>query len=438
MIRPRRFQGGFCMDSSIYQNYILILKEELIPALGCTEPIAIAYAAAEAAALLPEAPVRMEVWCSGNIIKNVKSVTVPNSGGMKGIEAAAVLGMTGGDPRRKLEVLSAVTEEHICRTRELLRAGFCSCHLAENVSNLYILVKLSGGEHCAQVEIADRHTHITKKILDETVLFSAGREEPCPETVKGDRSLLNVRDILEFADTVRLEDVKDLLDRQIQMNSAISDEGLRGHYGADVGKTLLSVYGDDVKTRAKARAAAGSDARMSGCSLPVVINSGSGNQGMAVSLPVIEFAKELGAGQERLYRALVLSNLLSLHQKKYIGSLSAYCGAVSAACGSGAAITYLCGGGYEEISRTITATIANVGGIVCDGAKPSCAAKIASAVDAAIMAHYLSAHDHTFSPGDGLVKDNVEETIASLGRVGREGMRSTDVEILRIMTEPSS
>lgn len=427
------------MNDTIYQNYVLLLEEELIPALGCTEPIAIAYAAAEAATLLPVPPVRMEAWCSGNIIKNVKSVTVPNSEGMKGIEAAAILGLVGGDAQRKLEVLSTVKPEHIRQTHEMIRAGFCTCHLVEGVSNLYILIKLFGEGHSAEVEISDKHTNITKKVQDGVVLFSA--EQPqgaAPAKPKGDRSLLNVRDILEFAETARLEDVKEILDRQIQMNTAISDEGLKHHYGADVGKTLLSVYGNDIKVRAKARAAAGSDARMSGCSLPVVINSGSGNQGMAVSLPVIEFAKELGASQEKLYRALIISNLLSLHQKKYIGSLSAYCGAVSAACGSGAAITYLCGGGYAEISKTITNTIANVGGIVCDGAKPSCAAKIASAVDAAIMAHYLSINDHTFSPGDGLVQENVEHTIASLGRVGREGMKTTDVEILHIMIEPTS
>ena len=427
------------MNDTIYQNYVLLLEEELVPALGCTEPIAIAYASAEAAKLLPVSPVRMEAWCSGNIIKNVKGVTVPNSAGMKGIDAAAILGLVGGDPARKLEVLSTVTPDHIARTHQLLAEGFCTCHLVEGVSNLYILIKLFGEGHSAEVEISDKHTNITKKVLDGTVLFSAKAPlDDTPVKPKGDRSLLNVRDILEFAETARLEDVKEVLDRQIQMNTAISDEGLKHHYGADVGKTLLSVYGSDIKVRARARAAAGSDARMSGCSLPVVINSGSGNQGMAVSLPVIEFAKELGVSQEKLYRALIISNLLSLHQKKYIGSLSAYCGAVSAACGSGAAITYLYGGGYEEISKTITNTIANVGGIVCDGAKPSCAAKIASAVDAAIMAHNLSMAGHTFSPGEGLVQKDVEGTIASLGRVGREGMKSTDVEILHIMIDPAS
>jgi len=249
----------------------------------------------------------------------------------------------------------------------------------------------------------------------------------------GDRALLNVRDILTFADTLDLCDVEEVLEKQIRMNTAISDEGLKGGYGVCVGKTLLQVYGDDVKVRAKARAAAGSDARMSGCSLPVVINSGSGNQGMTASLPVIEYAREMKLPEERLYRALVVSNLIALHQKKYIGNLSAYCGAVSAACGSGAAITYLYGGGYEEISKTIINTIANVGGIVCDGAKPSCAAKIASSVDAAIMAHHMSVSNHVFGDGEGLVQQDVERTIHNIGHVGCVGMKSTDLEILGIM-----
>ena len=255
------------------------------------------------------------------------------------------------------------------------------------------------------------------------------------QAVKLDKSLLNVKDILEFADCVKIDDVREVLDRQIEMNSAISKEGLSGDYGAEVGKTLLKYYGSDVKIRARAAAAAGSDARMGGCSLPVVINSGSGNQGMTVSLPVIEYAKELGVSREKLYRALVVSNLISIHQKKYIGSLSAYCGAVSAACGSGAAITYLYGGDLDDVSMTITNTIANVGGIVCDGAKSSCAAKIASAVDAAVMAHCMTENAKTFRAGEGLVKDDVEGTIESLGRVGREGMKATDIEILNIMIE---
>ena len=289
------------------------------------------------------------------------------------------------------------------------------------------------GEHSAEVTIVNRHTLISRIVKDGEVLYQIAAHEDSPEYV--DKSVLNVKDILEFADTVRIEDVKDILDRQITMNSAISDEGLNHPYGAQVGRTLLNDYGNDVKIRARARAAAGSDARMSGCSLPVVINSGSGNQGMTVSLPVIEFAKEWNVSQDKLYRALVVSNLIAVHQKKYIGSLSAYCGAVSAGCGAGAAITYLSGGSYEDVSLTIVNTIGNVGGIVCDGAKSSCAAKIASAVDAAILAHYMGQHHRSFQPGEGIVREDVEDTIKSMGYIGRVGMKDTDTEILNIMID---
>lgn len=421
------------MEKELYDKYVKILKHELVPALGCTEPIAIAYAAAKARDVLGCFPETMEMRCSGNIIKNVKGVTVPNSQGLKGIDAAAVLGVTGGDAHRELEVLESVTEADIAKTRELLERGFCTCSLIGQVENLYIVAKAVAGNEYAEVTIINRHTLITRIVKNGQVLFAMDVDEDSPEHV--DKSCLNVKDILEFANQVNIEDVKEVLERQIQLNSAIAEEGLKHEYGVQVGRTLLDVYGDDVKTRARARAAAGSDARMGGCSLPVVINSGSGNQGMTVSLPVIEYAKELNAGEEMLYRALVVSNLISIHQKKYIGSLSAYCGAVSAACGSGAGITYLHGGNYEDISFTITNTIANVGGIVCDGAKPSCAAKIASAVDAAIMAHHLGMAHRAFQPGEGIVKEHVEDTIKSMGYIGRVGMRGTDTEILNIMIE---
>ena len=386
--------------------------------------------------MLGEMPERLELWCSGNIIKNVKGVVVPNSGGLHGIDVAGILGLVGGNPNKELEVRESVTQADIDRTKELLQEDFCSCHLIENVENLFIVAKVFKGEHSAEVEIANRHTNITRIVKDGEEWDVGKHVELAPhQAVKLDKSLLNVKDILEFADCVKIDDVREVLDRQIEMNSAISKEGLSGDYGAEVGKTLLKYYGSDVKIRARAAAAAGSDARMGGCSLPVVINSGSGNQGMTVSLPVIEYAKELGVSREKLYRALVVSNLISIHQKKYIGSLSAYCGAVSAACGSGAAITYLYGGDLDDVSMTITNTIANVGGIVCDGAKSSCAAKIASAVDAAVMAHCMTENSKTFRAGEGLVKDDVEGTIESLGRVGREGMKATDIEILNIMIE---
>ena len=420
------------MDAKAYQNHLNILRSELVPALGCTEPIAIAFAAAKARDVLGAMPQSMEVVCSGNIIKNVKGVTVPNSNGMKGVEAAATLGVVGGDAHRELEVLESVTQAHIDQAKALLAQGFCRCRLQEGVENLFISARVQGDGHQAEVTVINRHTFIARMVKDGQVLFSSDLDEDNPASP--DKSCLTVRSILEFADTVRVEDVKDILDRQIQCNSAISDEGLRGEYGAQVGRTLLEVYGDDVKIRARALAAAGSDARMSGCPMPVVINSGSGNQGMTVSLPVMEFAKEWGASREQLDRALVVSNLVSVHQKSYIGSLSAYCGAVSAACGAGAAITYLHGGSYREIADTIVNTVANVSGIVCDGAKPSCAAKIASAVDAAILAHYLSCAQRRFSPGEGLVQEDLEDTILSVGYIGRVGMRETDTEILHLMT----
>ena len=461
------------MEEKIYRSYIEILKEELVPALGCTEPIAIAYAAAKAAEVLKESNGEevqiaehkteekagtaerngaksasqtaldncnghLDVYCSGNIIKNVKSVTVPNSGGMRGIEAAALLGLVGGDASRKLEVLEGITEEQREETRRLLEKKFCTCYLQEGVANLYIRAELTLEGHSACVTIEDKHTNIIKIEKDGVVLFEKACKAEADAGAKEQsdkRALLNVADILRFADEVCIEDIKDVIGRQIEMNTAISEEGLRNPYGAEVGRTLLHAYGDDIKIRAKAKAAAGSDARMNGCSMPVVINSGSGNQGMTCSLPVIEYAKELKVSKEKLYRALVVSNLVAIHQKSYIGSLSAYCGAVSAACGAGAAIAWLNGGDYEAVARTITNALANTSGMVCDGAKSSCAAKIASAVDAAIMAYTLESANHCFQPGEGLVKDNVEDTIRNMGYVGRVGMKDTDVTILNLMID---
>lgn len=430
------------MDEKLYESYLTILRQELVPALGCTEPIALAYGAATAREIFGGLPEHMDIFCSGNIIKNVKSVTVPNSGGMRGIEAAAVLGAVGGCAEKKLEVLESVTDLHREKTRELLERDFCTCHLEEGVENLYIRVEMRGGGHLVKVVLCEKHTRIDHVEKDGVVLSSAEGEKAGaekPQDKEADmRSLLNVRDILAFADEVRMEDMEEVIGRQVEMNTAISEEGLKNPYGAQVGRTLLAVYGDDVKIRARARAAAGSDARMNGCSLPVIINSGSGNQGITCSLPVIEFAREWKASEEKMYRALVVSNLVAIHQKKYIGSLSAYCGAVSAACGAGAAITWLYGGDYEAVSRTITNTIANMGGVVCDGAKSSCAAKIASSVDAAIMAFLLESADHCFRPGEGLVREDVEDTIRSMGYVGRVGMKETDVTILNLMLEEDS
>lgn len=420
------------MEYTLWEHYTAILKNELMPALGCTEPISVAYAAAEAAKLLGCRPTHMEIWCSGNIIKNVQGVTVPNSGGQKGVEMAAIMGALGGKADKKLEVLEGISPETVAEAKSLLGTGYCICRLVKDVSNLYIIANAFAESGSAGIEIMDKHTNITKMVKDGAVVYQNYSASGETDGL-GNKKLLNVKDIFEFAQTADIEPLKEVLDNQMEMNFAISEEGLKGTYGAAVGRTLLDMYGDDIKIRAKARSAAGSDARMSGCSLPVVINSGSGNQGMAVSLPVIEYAKELDVPREKLYRALILSNLISLHQKRYIGALSAYCGAVSAATGAGAAIAYLHGGGYAKIANTIVNTVANVGGILCDGAKPSCAAKIASAVDAAIMAFHMSDNDRTFQQGEGIVGKGVEQTIKNIGHVGASGMKTTDVEILNIM-----
>ncbi|MGI5107216.1 serine dehydratase subunit alpha family protein [Treponema socranskii] len=426
------------MDKKVYDAYVAILKTELVPALGCTEPIAIAFAAAKARDVLGSFPEKLRIEASGNIVKNVQGVTVPNSGGLKGIDVAATLGAVGGDAEIGLEVLSKITEEQIKKTKELVDSGFCTCSLVDGKDNLYIRVTAKSGEDTAVVVVSEKHTNIAyvekngKVLIDVKstgVKTDAGNE--------ANKSLLSVRDIIRFADEVNIDDVRAVIERQIEYNTAISKEGLAREYGAKVGRTLEKLYDkNDVRVRARAAAAAGSDARMSGCPLPVVINSGSGNQGMTVSLPVIEYAKEWNVPHDKLIRALVLANLIALLQKRYIGSLSAFCGAVCAATGAGCGITYLHGGDEDAVARTITNTLADVGGIVCDGAKPSCAAKIASAVDAAILGFELGSREGiAFKSGEGLVKKSAEDTIRSFGRMGRDGMRSTDTEILHIMLE---
>lgn len=420
------------LDKNTYEKYVVILEQELIPALGCTEPTAIAYASAVAKKTLGCLPEKMIAACSGNIIKNVKSVIVPNSGGLKGIEAAAAIGAVGGNPDKGLEVLTQVTKEDIEKTKKLLKSDFCKVELIQGVSNLNIIITATAGNETAVVEIVDKHTNIVRIEKNNKTIYEIENKYKNKDK-KIDYSFMNVKDIIEFSNTVNIDDIRNPIHTQIEYNTKISDEGLHNSYGANIGRTLLDEYGNNIKVRAKARAAAGSDARMSGCVLPVVINCGSGNQGMTLSLPVIEYAKELEVDEEKLYRALVLSNLIAVELKSGMGRLSAYCGAVSAACGCGAAITYMHGGDYKQISKTITNTLGNVSGIVCDGAKPSCAAKIASSVDAAIMAHYLSMKNQKFNSGDGIVKDSVDKTIRSVGRMAKEGMRETDTEILKIM-----
>ena len=416
-----------------YDSYVEILKEELIPAMGCTEPIAIALAAAKARDALGRIPERCQAEVSGNIIKNVKAVTVPNTGGLKGIEASVAAGAVAGRSDLELEVLSQVTPQEIEAMREFLETREIKVIPATGDRVFYIKVTVWAEGHSACCEIVDYHTNIILIQRDEEVLFHAEPTEGGkPEQT--DRSVLNVEEIVRFADCLDVADVEEILSRQIAYNSAISAEGMTGKWGAAIGKTLRNLYGDDVAVRAKAAAAAGSDARMSGCEMPVVIVSGSGNQGMTTSLPVIEYARDMKATDEELYRALAVANLVTIHQKTGIGRLSAFCGAVSAGCGAAAGIAYLRGGRFDIIAHTIANTLAICSGMICDGAKPSCAAKIASAVDAGLMGYnmYLNG-GHQFVDGEGIIKMGVENTIESVGRLAREGMRQTDGEILDIM-----
>lgn len=427
-------------NSEIYRAYVQTLKEELIPAMGCTEPIAIAYAAAKAREVLGCVPDMVKIGVSNNIIKNVKSVIVPNTGGMKGIEAAAVAGIVAGQSDKALEVISQVSTEQKQAMRAFLNTVPVAVEAIDNGIVFDLIVALYCGTQSAMVRIAHYHTNIVsiKKngevILDRTEEEggACGGENPA-ETGLTDRSLLTVADIFDFANTCDLADVRPVLDTQIRYNTAISEEGLRGDYGANVGSTMLKFYGSEVRNRAIAKAAAGSDARMSGCELPVVINSGSGNQGITVSVPVIEYARELVASEEMLFRALVLANLIAIHEKTGIGRLSAYCGAVSAGCAAGCGIAYLQGADCKAISHTLVNSLAIVSGIICDGAKPSCAAKIASSVQAGILGYHMYLNGQQFRSGDGIVTKGVEATIRNVGRLGRDGMRETDKEIVKIM-----
>ena len=420
-------------------QFIAILQEELVPALGCTEPIAIAYAGAHARALLGKIPDRVCIKSSGNIIKNVKSVTVPNSGNMKGIPAAAAIGIIGGNPDKGLEVLADITEADIARTKEFLEKIPCKVSLLDTVASLHFIVEVFAGADSASVEIIHQHTNIVRTTKNGKDVLSVPFDPASANAALTDRSGLSVKKILEFADTIDLDRVRPILERQIDYNTRIAQEGLKHRYGINAGANLLKAAEAEravtVKIRAQAAAAAGSDARMSGCTLPVVTNSGSGNQGLTASLPVIVFAEEKKLPHDKLLRGLLVSNLIAIHQKTRIGRLSAYCGAVSAGCGSGAAVTYLSGGSYEQVCETITNTLAVVSGIVCDGAKPSCASKIASSVDAALNAHYLAMQNRVFEPGEGIVKGDIEKTIAGVGAVAADGMRETDKVILRIMVD---
>lgn len=414
--------------------YLSILREELVPATGCTEPIALAYAAARLRDILGVWPERIRAEVSGNIIKNVKSVVVPNSGGLKGIRAAIAAGVAAGDAGKVLQVISDVPVERHGAIAAYSQDTPIEIVCADTTRMLDIRLTGWAGEHSASIHIANSHSNIVREERDGEILL----EKPVTDSAEDnltDKSVLNVADILKFADTVDLEDAIPLLRRQIDCNTAIAEEGLQNDWGANIGSVLLAEYPGDIKTEAKAWAAAGSDARMSGCELPVVILSGSGNQGITASVPVVRYARYLGVSQEKLCRALLVSDLVTIHQKSGIGRLSAYCGAVSAGVGAGAGIAYLLDGSYEAIAHTIVNAVAIISGTICDGAKPSCAAKIAASVDAGILGYSMYKNHQEFKSGDGIVTKGVDNTIANIGILAQQGMRQTGQTILSIMTE---
>ncbi|MFZ3045659.1 MAG: L-serine ammonia-lyase, iron-sulfur-dependent, subunit alpha [Desulfatirhabdiaceae bacterium] len=417
----------------LFKAYLDILREELVPAMGCTEPIAIAFAAAKAREVLGRKPDRVLIEASDNIIKNVKSVVVPNTGNLRGIEAAAVTGIVAGNAGKALEVISSVSDDERKEIKTFLQNKEVTARRLESELIFDLRVTVSDKNSQASVQISHYHTNIVLITKNYDVIYKNADCNGLNSTTLTDRSQLNVGKILEFADAVKISEVEDLLQLQIDYNMQIAEEGLSGNWGANIGSVLLKNWGDDVKVRAKAMAAAGSDARMSGCELPVMIVSGSGNQGIAASVPVICYAKALGVDRESLFRALVVSNLVTIHLKTGIGRLSAYCGAVSAGVGAGAGICWLHGGRYEEVAHTIVNALAIVSGIICDGAKPSCAGKIAAAVEAGLLGFYMYQNGQQFYDGDGIVKKGIENTIINVGRLARDGMHETDKEIIRIM-----
>ena len=422
------------METNLKELYLKILKEELVPAMGCTEPISVAYAAALARKVLGDLPSRVELTVSANIIKNVKSVVVPNTGGLRGIEAAVAAGIVAGNADRELEVLCAVTEEQKPKIAAYMEQTEIKVIPSDGNCVFEIVIVAETQNASALIHFAGDHTNIVRIVKDGKILYQKAFSDN-GEFEKPHREQLSIERIVKYADQVDLRDIESILSRQIDYNTAIAKEGLRGNWGAGIGKILLASYGDNVSNRAKALAAAGSDARMSGCELPVIINSGSGNQGMTASLPVIVYAEELQVSREHLLRALVVSNLVTIHMKTGIGCLSAYCGATSAGCGAAAGISYLHGGKSDAISHTIVNAVAINSGMICDGAKPSCAAKIASAVEAGLLGMQMQRHGTEFYAGEGIVVKGVENTIKNVNDLARIGMKETDAEIIRMMTE---
>ena len=421
------------MKKEIYEGCIAVLKDELVPAMGCTEPVAVAYAAALARKTLGALPDSVKVAVSGNILKNVKSVIVPNTDGMRGIPAAVAAGIVAGDAELKLEVVSRINEDDRTEICRYLSRGCISVEQSDTGCVFDIGISVVANGKSAYVRISGSHTNVVRIEKNGEVLFDKQTSVDDAASLSQFKSELTVKDIVEFADTVDLGEVEEMLDRQIKYNSAIAAEGLKYNHGARVGKILLEAFGKDVHNLAKATAAAGSDARMNGCELPVVIVSGSGNQGMTASLPVVVYAEHIGASREKLLRSLIVSDLVTIHLKAGIGCLSAYCGAVSAGCGAGAGVCYLRGGGYDEIAHTVVNALAIESGVICDGAKSSCAAKVASAVEAGLVGMEMNARGSEFLGGDGILEKGVENTIRNVGELARNGMRETDEEIIRMM-----
>ena len=421
------------MSNEIIETYLKILEKELIPSMGCTEPIAIAYCAAVARKTLGEMPEKVLIEVSGNILKNAKSVIVPSTNGKKGIDIAASIGIVAGREDKKLEVISSVTKEDIDKMENFMKSVDIKITHLDSKHTLDIIVNVYKGEHYAKTRIVDEHTNIVLIEKDKKVIFEKNQNK---EESKNDINykMLNVNDIFDFANNIEIDKVKKILDEQIKLNTKISDEGLKNSYGANIGKVLLE-KSSDIKTRAKAKAAAASDARMGGCNMPVIICSGSGNQGITASIPVIEYAKELSVDKETLYRALIISNLVTLHIKEKVGRLCAFCGVICAGAGAGAGISYLYNKNKDEVSHTIVNSLAISSGIICDGAKPSCAAKIAMAVESGILGCEMYRNNQQFYDGEGLVSKGVENTIDNFGRLGSAGMRETDKEIIKIMTK---
>lgn len=415
-----------------YQQFVQILKEELVPAMGCTEPIAIAYCAAAARSILGAEVDQVEVYASGNIIKNVKSVIVPNTNGRKGIAAAAAIGIIAGEPSRSLQVIAEVDEKQLEKLAFFLEEVPIQVQRLDSQEVLDIIVCVHHQEHSASVRITNAHDHITA--IEKDGVPQEVQVTSAEESFKGDHSLLTVESILDFADSVLLEDVEDIICRQVSYNMAIANEGIKNDHGANIGSVLLAMDQHNIFTRCKAYAAAGSDARMSGCELPVVINSGSGNQGMTASIPLVVWGREHQASKDKLYRSLIVSNLITIHLKDGIGKLSAYCGVVSAGCGAACGICYQDGGDLYAVSHTLVNAIAMISGTVCDGAKPSCAAKIANAIEAGLLGYEMFRNGQQFKDGEGIVVKGVENTIRNIGLLAKKGMQETDREIIEIMT----